>query len=127
MLWNRHIHVVIQNNIFFYPSRFAVVGYTAKIDRCLIQFNLIAGPAAVYRGSDCSIGINQVGVDPMFVNPASHNYRLRAGSPAVGAGANISLITRDLTGAIHPIFIPFGLGVYQPDPVHPLSADRPSP
>jgi hypothetical protein len=127
MLWNGHINVAIRNNIFFYPPRYAVVTYTEQIDKCIIESNLIAGSARAYRGTGCSIGINQIGMDPMFVDPASHDYRLRAGSPAIRAGAKIDFVTGNLTGAGRPIFAPHDSGDYPSDSVHPLSLDKSSP
>jgi Right handed beta helix region/Pel9A-like, right handed beta helix region len=127
MLWNGHINLAIRNNIFFYPPRYAVVNYTERIDGCIIESNLIAGSARAYRGTGCSIGINQIDVDPMFVDPASHDYRFSAGSPAIRPGANISFVKGDLTGAGRPIFAPYDPGGYQPDTVHPLSLDESSP
>jgi hypothetical protein len=124
MLWNGHINLAIRNNIFFYPPRYAVVNYTEQIYGCTIESNVIAGSARTYRGTGCSIGINEVGVDPMFVDPASHDYRRSARSPVIRAGANIPAVAGDPTGASRPILAPYYLGDYQPNRVQPLSLDK---
>lgn len=50
--------------------------------------------------------------DPLFIDPANGNYRLRAGSPAIDAGLDAG-ITVDLDGATRPIGNGFDIGAFE--------------
>ena len=50
--------------------------------------------------------------DPRFVDPASGNYRLQIGSPAIDTGINAGL-TVDLDGAARPFGPGFDIGAYE--------------
>jgi len=56
----------------------------------------------VFYGATSSAGSNRINSDPLFVDPASGNFRLQALSPARGAGLNLSVledILRQVRGA----------------------------
>ena len=56
----------------------------------------------INEGSGTISDHNLLGVNPMFVNAAGHNFRLLAGSPAINAGVNVGL-TLDYDGMVVPI------------------------
>ena len=91
MLWGRQANLTIRNNIFYQAERFAIVRYQASMSSCSIDHNIIygsTGPQVMMDASGCSVHDNRIGVDPMFVNTARepYDFRLRASSPAIGAG-----------------------------------------
>jgi hypothetical protein len=53
-----------------------------------------------------------VGVDPLFMNPENHDYRLRAGSPAIDAGKTVGVL-EDLRGQLRPQGTRPDIGAYE--------------
>ena len=49
----------------------------------------------------------------LFVNPAAHDYRLKAGSPAIDAGRTLADVPTDLEGKPRPIGAAFDIGAYE--------------
>lgn len=49
----------------------------------------------------------------LFVNPAGHDYRLKAGSLAIDAGTTLADVTTDLEGKARPIGAAFDMGAYE--------------
>jgi hypothetical protein len=57
---------------------------------------------------------HSLGSDPRFVAPSAGDYSLGAGSPARGAGVNLSRdVPHDFTGAPRPTTGPFDIGAFQ--------------
>jgi hypothetical protein len=72
-------------------------------------------------GAAYGFGAGSVQADPRFVNSAAANFRLQAGSPAIGAGNSDHTASTDVTGA--PRVIPVDMGAYKFAP----SGPRPMP
>ena len=86
--------VTVRNNIFYQPSGYAITTNTGvALKTCVIDHNLIYGSAAVIdQPANCTIGANQMNVDPKLANVGSvpYDWHLQAGSPAIDAGVQIA-------------------------------------
>jgi chitodextrinase len=100
-----HSNNVVENNIFDQTGSPAprYAGTSGTTYRNNLWYGGSAGPAA---------GAGDVYGDPLFVNRGTFvaaDYRLRAGSPAISAGANtLSLVPTDHTGSARSLPIDIG-------------------
>jgi hypothetical protein len=74
----------------------------------------VAGNSSFYWGN------GNINADPSFVNLAGNNYRLRAGSPCIDAGTNMSaMVTNDFERVPRPLdgdgnrFAAFDIGAFE--------------
>jgi hypothetical protein len=65
------------------------------------------------RGRQTTEMSNLFGIDPQFVNPATKNFQLQTGSPAVNAGTAISVVTSDLAGRSRPQGGRYDIGAFE--------------
>jgi Concanavalin A-like lectin/glucanases superfamily/Right handed beta helix region len=57
---------------------------------------------------------NHTGSDPLFVNYNGKDFHLKAGSPVINAGANLSCcVTKDFDGATRPVNGAWDIGAYE--------------
>jgi len=69
--------------------------------------------------SGCSVGTNQIGADPKFVNTSSYDFHLQSGSPAIDSGITLAAVTTDIDGIARPQGTALDLGAreYASSPV----------
>ena len=126
MLWNTNTNIRIQNNIFYNPKNVAIEQYESSVKDCTVDHNMVFSASdgrsdtkvrtlAADRLSVCA-GMNQVGVDPGFVNVTQqpYDFHLRPGSPGISAGVPIADVTVDFDGVTRPQGHPPSLGAYEP-------------
>ncbi len=101
---------LIRNNILCDAERAVIDGdsdFTSS--NPVMEYNLTFKTAPLADGTSLN------GKDPLFVDPPNRNFRLRQGSPAIGAGKSGVTI-----GALeYP-------NVYYVDPRHPAATDQPA-
>jgi hypothetical protein len=56
---------------------------------------------------------NLFGTDPQFVNPASHDFKLQAASPARNTGTTLSSVATDIDGVTRPQESIYDIGAYE--------------
>ncbi len=101
---------LIRNNILCDAERAVVHG-----DRDFSPANPVTEYNLTYRTAPLAGETNLNGKDPLFVNSQERDFRLRAGSPAIGAGkGGVTLGALDYPN------------VYYVDPRHPAATDDPA-
>jgi hypothetical protein len=120
LLWGTgQSNITIRNNIFYKPTNYAVVYCGAAFSGTNVaDYNIAYGASAFSGGDECgggsgsfSIGTNLT-ADPMLMNTSTAPYdiHLRAGSPAIDAGAAISAVTTDFDGNKRPQGAAYDIG-----------------
>ena len=101
---------LIRNNILCEAERAVVDG-----DRYFSAANPVIKYNLTFKTAPLAAETNINGKDPLFVDPQKRNFRLKNGSPAIGAGKGSVTI-----GALeYP-------NVYYVDPRHPAAVDEPA-
>jgi Protein of unknown function (DUF1565) len=89
MFWNNNSNITVRNNIFYNPNSSAITRYAATISGCRFDHNLVFGVSTVISDvTGFTIGTNQIGANPLFVNAstAPYDFHLQPGSPGIDAG-----------------------------------------
>ncbi|MHB9035533.1 MAG: carboxypeptidase regulatory-like domain-containing protein [Armatimonadota bacterium] len=88
-----NVPVKFKNNII--SSGTATGGIYSDNTQFVHSNNIVYGSfdpnGGAYGGYAGGQGSNNLQVDPLFINPAVSDYRLRAGSPAIDSGLNVGL------------------------------------
>jgi hypothetical protein len=128
--------VIIRNNIsnfYFLSTGGGTVGQIRAINATVASMvtadhNIVYGPqvCAIDYTACVELG-TRVTASPasLYVNPSTFNLHLRSGSPAINAGATISLFTIDYDGATRPQGSAYDIGAYEYGGVIPSSTPTP--
>jgi hypothetical protein len=122
VLWMPVSGVDVRNNILYQNGKFGIESYDAHgggvvIDRNLVFGNGLGDYGLALAGSDFAYTMGAtISSPPNFVNSSSAGFdaHLSAGSPAIGAGGNLSsTFNTDLDGAARPDSGAWDLGAYR--------------
>jgi parallel beta-helix repeat protein len=116
----------VRNNILYTPDtvlRGSVLTYNSGIAGFASDYNAVVNRFSVDSGgSTLSLaGWQAFGYDThsvvsapaaLFVDPVGNNYRLKIGSPAIGAGVALAEVTDDLDGFARPLGSAYAIGCY---------------
>jgi len=81
---------------------------------CEVKNNIIYAPGGTaISGSDGTTISNNVTNDPLFVDVAKLNFRLKAQSQAIDKGATISMVTKDMDDVSRPQAGAYDIGAYE--------------
>jgi len=79
----------------------------------LVENNIVYNNTLVNMGISTSLAMNLVGVNPLFVNLAGHDYHLTSGSPAIDAGTATNAPSTAFDGSTRPLVAGFDIGAYE--------------
>jgi hypothetical protein len=116
MLWNTITNITIRNNILYYPGgSYGISQYTATLSGCVIDHNLVSGPASVMANSTgCTLdSSNQIGPTPLFASLLTYDFHEQSGSPSVDAGMNLAAVPVDYDGVTRPQGASTDIGAYE--------------
>jgi len=105
MFWGNNSGITIRNNIFYNPNSSALVRWSATITNSPFDHNLIYGVTSIISDpTGLTIGTNQIGPNPSFVNAsaAPYDFHAQAGGPGIDAGMNIAAVPADVDGNLRP-------------------------
>ena len=118
---------IIRNNILAHSGDYMLLfsdysGSTATIDH-----NLFYDSTGKYLLDPGMLGTNYVKANPMFVNAAAFDFRLQAGSPAIGAGSATLAPATDFIGTLRPQGAAYDIGAYEYAALNPSPTLTPTP
>ena len=107
MFWGNNSGITLRNNIFYNPNVSALTRYQATITNSPFDHNLIYGVSSIISDSTgLTIGPNQIGPDPMFVNgnqaAPPYDFHTNSGAPGIDAGMNFAQVPIDIDGNARP-------------------------
>jgi hypothetical protein len=82
-------NLLIENNIFYNPKTAAIRAYYDNAGKNIIVRNNITNVNAMCSYTYCrglTFSNNRTNCDPIFVDPAKHDYHLQSASPAINKG-----------------------------------------
>ena len=104
--------LVIANNIFYQPTTAGVWLDTGGAGNATVSNNISFG-AVASTGSGATLSGNLDNTDPQFMNVGGLDFRVQAGSPAIGAGLPLTIVTNDISGAARPATGGYTIGAYE--------------
>jgi len=113
-------YTVVKNNIFYDQPGQTISAIGNRIGQ-EIDYNLAFRSdgqsswcyAIDYECVDPAPGHHLWDVDPMFINPASGDFRLQGGSPAIDAGITLAEVLNDFDGISRPHGSGYDIGAYE--------------
>jgi hypothetical protein len=121
MLWGATSSggLTVRDNLFYGASTAGLTTYALAVSGgCSIDHNLAYTPGAAVKvittvPSGCVESAEKLGADPKLAAPSAYDFRLSAGSPAVDAGAAVSGVASDFSGAPRPQGAAFDIGAFE--------------
>jgi hypothetical protein len=118
MWWGANTNITLRNNIFYYPTSYAMSQYQATISGCVIDHNLIYPITSIMTNTNgCSVTGNLTGSapNPLFVNTqtAPYNFYTQQGGAGIDAGVNLSPVPYDYVGTARPQGTSTDIGAYE--------------
>jgi uncharacterized protein DUF1565/purple acid phosphatase-like protein len=105
MFWGNNSGITLRNNIFYNPNISALTRWSATITNSPFDHNLIYGVTSIISDSTgLTIGVNQIGPNPSFVNAstAPYDFHTNSGAPGIDAGMNLAPVADDVDGKARP-------------------------
>jgi len=116
MFWNTNSNITVRNNIFYNPNVSAITRYSATISGSPFDHNLVYGVNTIISDvTGFTIGINQIGANPLFVNAstAPYDFHAQTGGAGIDAGVNLSAVLSDFDGVTRPQGLSTDVGAYE--------------
>ena len=105
----------VYNNTVYQNGTAGPYGFSISASNAVVRNNISYQNSVNYTdaGSGTVADHNLLGVDAKFVNAAAGDFHLQAGSPAIDAGATISMVTTDLGGLARPQGAGYDIGAFE--------------
>jgi hypothetical protein len=120
---------VVENNILYTPdtnhgsiliAKSKVTGFQSDHNVVVNRFSGNDGNSTIALAQWQKLGfdLHSIVATPaqLFVSPAGNNYQLKAGSPAIDAGAALTAVPADILGVTRPQGLGWDIGCYETKP-----------
>jgi hypothetical protein len=108
-----------------------LAGFESDYNVVMDRFSVDGGDTRISLAQWQALGFDTHSIvatpDQLFVDPAAHDYHLKAGSPAIDRGTVLSDVTDDLEGNPRPVGSAYDIGAYEFAPtlaLHGAPADQ---